>query len=173
MLLLEKQSATWLLNSWPECNKKTLYLAKQVRSDLSREQVKLELAGCQACQRVDPALRSENLMAKGSLSVDGNWHRVAIDATHYEGRLFLSMVDCGPSRLAIWCRLQTESADNIIAQLRSVVTERGPCNKLLMNKSMAFRRAALEKFANERGITLRFRAAYARSGNRRTIKRIA
>ena len=93
--------------------------------------------------------------------------------------LFLSMVDCGPSRFAIWRRLQTESADNIIAQLRSVVTERGPCDKLLMDNSTAFRSAALEEFANECWITLRFRAAYAPSGNgivernHRTIKRIA
>ena len=63
---------------------RTLYLAKQIKSDPSREQVKLELAGCQACQRVDPALRSENFVVKGSLSVEGNWHRVAIDVTHYE-----------------------------------------------------------------------------------------
>ena len=47
---------------------RTLYLVKQIGSDLSWEQVKLELAGCQACQRVDPALRSESFVAKGSLS---------------------------------------------------------------------------------------------------------
>ena len=44
---------------------------------------------------------------------------------------------------------------------------------------MAFRSAVLEEFANEWGITLRFRAAYASGGNgiverdHRTIKRIA
>ena len=87
---------------------RTLYIAKRIESDLSREQVKLELAGCQACQRVDPALRSENFVAKGSLSVEGNWHKVAIDVTHYEGRLFLSMVDYEPFRFAIWRRLQSQ-----------------------------------------------------------------
>ena len=89
------------------------------------------------------------------------------------------MHDCGPSRFAIWRRLQTESADNIIAQLRSVVTERGLCDELLMDNSMAFRSAALEEFANEWGITLRFSATCALCGNgivernHRTIKRIA
>ena len=110
--------------------------------------------------------------------MEGNWHRVAIDVVHYEGRLFLSMVHCGPSRFAICRRLQTESADNIIAQSRSVITERGLCDELLIDNSMAFRSAAREEFANEWGITLRFRAAYATDGDRmvernhRTIKRI-
>jgi transposase InsO family protein len=158
---------------------RTLYLARQIRSDLSREQVKGEIAGCEACQRVDPALRSENLVAKGNLSVDGNWRRVAVDVTHYGGRLFLSMVDCGQSRFAIWRRLQTESAERIVAQLQSVFIERGPCDELLMDNSMAFRSAAVEQFADRWGVSLRFRAAYAPGGNgivernHRTIKRIA
>ncbi|XP_067944891.1 uncharacterized protein [Watersipora subatra] len=128
---------------------RTLYLAQQVRSDLTREQVKRELAGCEACQRVDPAPRGENLVETGSLAVEGNWCRVAIDVTHYGGQVFLSMIDCGPSRFAIWRRLPNETAAHIVAQLRTI------------------------------GISLRFRAAYAPSGNgivernHRTIKRIA
>jgi len=80
---------------------RTLYLGKQICGDLSREQVKSKLAGCEACQKIDPALRSENFVPTESLSVEGNWHRVAVDVTCYEGRLFLSMVDWGPSRFAI------------------------------------------------------------------------
>jgi len=156
-----------------------LYLARQTRRDLSREQVKRELAGCETCQRVDPALRSESIALTGSLPVEGNWQRVAIDVTHYDGRLFMSMVECGPSRLAIWRRLQSESAEKIVAQLRSVVIERGPFEELLLDNSMTFRSASVEEFADEWGISLRFRAAYAPSGNRiveknhRTIKKIA
>jgi hypothetical protein len=124
-------------------------------------------------------MRSENFVATGNLSVEENWRRVAIDVTHYGNRLFLSMVDCGPSRFAIWRRLQTESAENIVAQLRSVIIERGPCDELLMDNSMAFRSATVEEFAERWGISLRFRAAYAPGGNgivernHRTIKRIA
>ncbi|XP_067949793.1 uncharacterized protein [Watersipora subatra] len=158
---------------------RTLYLAQQVRSDLTREQVKRELAGCEACQRVDPAPRGENLVETGSLAVEGNWCRVAIDVTHYGGQVFLSMVDCGPSRFAIWCRLPSETAAHIVAQLRTIVIERGPCDELLMDNSMAFSSATVAQFADEWGISLRFRAAYAPSGNgivernHRTIKRIA
>jgi len=98
---------------------------------------------------------------------------------HYDGRLFLSMVDCGPSRFAIWRRFQSESAEKIVAKLRSVVIERGPCEELLLDNSMTFRSASVEEFADEWGISLRFRAAYALRGNgnvernHRTIKRIA
>ncbi|XP_067930843.1 uncharacterized protein [Watersipora subatra] len=158
---------------------RTLYLAQQVRSDLTREQVKRELAGCEACQRVDPAPRGENLLETGSLAVEGNWCRVAIDVTHYGGQVFLSMVDCGPSRFAIWRRLPSETAAHIVAQLRTIVIERGPCDELLMDNSMAFRSATVAQFADEWGISLRFLAAYAPSGNgivernHRTIKRIA
>ena len=158
---------------------RTLFLARQIDCNLTRQQVKQELAGCEACQRIDPALRGENMVPTGDLSVDSNWFRVAVDVTHFNGQLYLSMVDCGPSRVAIWRRLQTESAMHIIAQLRSVVIERGPCDELLLDNSTAFRSAVVAQFADEWGIALRFRAAYAPGGNgivernHRTIKRIA
>ncbi|KAG1705790.1 hypothetical protein GQR58_003759 [Nymphon striatum] len=158
---------------------RTLYLARQIRSNLTREQVKRELVGCEACQRIDPARREENLVAQGSLAVDGNWRRVAVDVTHYGAKHYLSMVDCGPSRFAIWRRLSSETAASIIAQLQGIVIERGPCDEFLLDNSTAFRSAAVEQFADEWGISLRFRAAYAPSGNgivernHRTIKRIA
>ncbi|KAG1712192.1 hypothetical protein GQR58_002379 [Nymphon striatum] len=158
---------------------RTLYLARQIRRNLTREQVKRELVGCEACQRIDPARREENLVAQGSLAVDGNWRRVAVDVTHYGANHYLSMVDCGPSRFAIWRRLSSETAASIIAQLQGIVIERGPCDEFLLDNSTAFRSAAVEQFADEWGISLRFRAAYAPSGNgivernHRTIKRIA
>ncbi|KAG1670332.1 hypothetical protein GQR58_016949 [Nymphon striatum] len=108
---------------------RTLYLARQIRSNLTREQVKRELVGCEACERIDPARREENLVAQGSLAVDGNWRRVAVDVTHYGAKHYLSMVDCGPSRFAIWRRLSSETAASIIAQLQGIVIERGPCDE--------------------------------------------
>ena len=68
--------------------------------------MKQDLAGCEACQRIDPALQGENMVPTGDLSVDSNWCRVAVDVIHFNGQVYLSMVDCGPSRVAIWRRLQ-------------------------------------------------------------------
>jgi len=158
---------------------RTFYLVKQIRSDLTRDQVKREIAGCEACQRIDPAVRSENLVSQGDLAVGDDWCRVAIDVTHYGNSLYLSMVDCGPSRFTIWRKLPNEAAGSIVAQLQQVVVERGPMTELLLDNSTAFRSAAVQQFADEWGIRLRFRAAYAPSGNgivernHRTIKRIA
>ena len=158
---------------------RTLFLARQINSNLSRQQVKQELAGCEACQRMDPALWGENMVSTGDLAGDGNWCRVAVYVTHFGGQLYLSMVDCGPSRVVIWRQLQTQSAMHIVAQLRSVVIERGPCDELLLDNSTAFTSAMVAQFADEWGVALRFRAAYALGGNgivernHRTIKRIA
>ena len=70
---------------------RTLYLVRQIRGDLTRSQVKDELAGCEVCQRIDPALREENLVGQGSLAVERDWCRVAADVTHYGTNVYLSM----------------------------------------------------------------------------------
>ena len=141
------------------------YLAKQIRPDLSRKQVQREIAHCEECQRIEPAMRTENLVGHGELAVEDNWCRVAVDVTHYLGDQYLSMVDCGPSRFAIWRKIPNESAAVIVAQVRQIMLERGPCAELLLDNSTSFRSAALAAFAEQWGIALRFRAAYAPSGN--------
>ena len=158
---------------------RTLYLGKQIRPGLTRDQVKREIEGCEECLRIDPSRRVENLVDQGDLAVERNWHRVAADVTHYDGAHFLSIVDCGPSRFTIWRRLSNESAASIVTNLQQVVIEHGPFVELLLDNATAFRSATVAQFASDWGISLRFRAAYAPSGNgivernHRTIKRIA
>jgi ribonuclease HI len=158
---------------------RTHFLSKMIKKDVRLEEVKRVLSGCEKCQSIDPAVRAENRVERGELSVEDNWTRVAVDVTHYSGSLYLSMVDCGPSRFAIWRRILNESAAHIVSHLRQIVIERGPFSELLLDNSATFRSATLEEFADEWGICLRFRAAYAPSGNgivernHRTIKRMA
>ena len=158
---------------------RTFYLAKRFRSDLARDQVRRTIRGCEACQRIDSAARSENLVGQGNLAVERDWSRLAADVTYYEGVPYLSLVDCGPSRFAIWRRLSDETAAKIVANLQQVVIERGPFVELLLDNATAFRSTTVDQFAKQWGISLRFRAAYAPSGNgiiernHRTIKRIA
>ena len=117
------------------------------------------------------------MVLTGDLTVDGNWCLVAVDVTL--GQLHLLMVECGPSRVAIWRQLQSKSAMHIIAQLHDVVIERGLCDELLLDNSMAFMSTMVTKFADERENALQFLAACALGGNRivernhRTLKRIA
>ena len=158
---------------------RTFYLTKRVRSDLTCDMVKRDISWCKVCQRIDPAMRSENLVGLGNLAVEGNWCRVACDTTHYNGTTYLSLVDCGPSRFSIWRRLPNETAANNVANLQQVVIKHGPFAELLLDNSSAFRSAAVEQFAKKWDNFLGFLAAYAPSGNgivernHSTIKRIA
>merc|ERR1712055_271038 len=158
---------------------RTLFLASQMQAGITRDTVRSTVDECVPCQRVDPAARAENQVARGDLSVASNWTRIACDVTHYHSACYLTMVDCGPSRFAIWRQMPNETAAAIVAHLHQVVIERGPCVELLLDNSTAFRSETVEQFADNWGISLRFRAAYATSGNgivernHRTIKRMA
>ena len=52
-------------------------------------------------QSIDPAPQNWD---KGHFSVIDNWQRLAVDVTHYNRFCYLTCVDCGPSRFAIWRR---------------------------------------------------------------------
>ena len=68
--------------------------------------------------------------------------------THYRQRSYLSMVDCGPGRLAIWREIRRESAEEIATVLNSVFLERGPVDEVLMDNGTAFRSELLERMMN-------------------------
>jgi len=105
-----------------------------------------------------------------------------MDITHYEGRHYLSLIDCGPSRFAVWKRLRRqESQDSaaVVEQLEVVFLERGAPSELLTDNDTAFRSKTFRKFTEQWGIRIHFRCAHAPSGNgivqrcHRSVKRIA
>ena len=158
---------------------RTTYLARQIRGDVTKVQVRKELAKCDACARIDPALRVESKVGQGELAVKANWRRLSVDVTHYKGNAYLSVVDCGPARFAIWRKMKDETARSCVTELRSIMLERGPCDEILLDNATAFHSGEMGKFADSWGISLRFRAANAPSGNgivernHRTVKRMA
>ena len=83
---------------------------------------------CERCQVIDPAPQTHD---PGDLSVAGTWNRLAIDVTHYRHQLYLSMVDCGPGRVAIWRKLRSENAEEIAIVPNEVFLERGPVEEIL------------------------------------------
>ena len=99
--------------------------------------------------------------------------------THYNGRRYLSIVDCGPSRFAIWRELRDESAESIVSQILQIFRERGPPEALLMDNGQAFRSDAMRNLLRTWGVEAIYRCAYRPSGNaivernHRTIKRMA
>ena len=155
---------------------RTLYLAHKVDPATTRDAVKRVVASCQQCQSIDPAPVTHQA---GEISVAANWRRLAIDVTHYRRVPYLSVVDCGPSRFAIWKELRHENAGEISSLLEDIFLERGPVDEVLMDNSTAFRSSVLGEMLGKWNVVGVFRAAYRPGGNgiverhHRTVKAIA
>ncbi|GFO06854.1 Gag-pro-pol polyprotein [Plakobranchus ocellatus] len=155
---------------------RTWYLAKQVDAAVSKKEVKKVVRECERSQSIDPAsVRHE----PGELGVDTDWTRLAIDVTHYADLPYLTIVDCGPGRFAIWRALRNETAISICKELDQVFCERGPVDELLMDNATAFRSGEMSVLLEKWNTHPFYRAAYRASGNgiverhHRTIKSIA
>ena len=61
--------------------------------------VKSMIRSCVECLSIDPVPVH---WGKGKLNVDLNWSWLGIDITHYGCGQFLTLIDCGLSRFAIW-----------------------------------------------------------------------
>ena len=91
----------------------------------------------------------------------------------------MSVVDCGPGRIAIWRQLRRESADEIASILNEIFLERGPVEELLMDNATVFRSELLKTALDNWSVQRFFRATYHPSGNgiverhHRTIKAMA
>ena len=155
---------------------RSLFLARKVIPNVSKEEVKAVVQNCERCQRIDPAPANH---VPGELSVGESWKRLAIDVTHYKNRLFLTLVDCGPGRFVIWREMHNETSTVIIKNLHQIFCERGPVDELLMDNATAFRSQSMSEFLSKWGVRPCFRAAYRPSGNgivercHRTIKTMA
>ena len=96
-----------------------------------------------------------------------------MDITHFEGCHYLSLIDCGPSRFAVWKRLRRQDSASVIELLEVVFFERGAPSELLTDNDTAFRSKMFQKFAEQWGIRIHFRCAHDASGNGTVVKRIA
>ena len=103
--------------------RRTIYFVKQIAPGVSKAAVKTVVRECEECQSIDPALVH---WSKRALNVKQTWHRVAMDITHSNGSHFLTVIDCGPARFAIWRRLPQQYATSVINQLKALFYERGP-----------------------------------------------
>ena len=157
--------------------RRTLFFARrEISRAVTRAEAREAVRQCEVCRMIDPAPVK---WQRGSLSVAETWWRLAIDITHYLGRAYLSLVDCGPSRFCMWRQLHRPDADNVVDHLEQVFYERGAPVELLSDNDTVFRGRRFTAFAARWGVSLRFRAAYAPSGNgivernHRTVKVIA
>ena len=79
--------------------KRTLYFARLVDLQVSKETANSVVKACETCRSIDPV---PVRWKKGKLGVKDNWNRLAMDITHHNSENFLTIIDCGPSRFAIW-----------------------------------------------------------------------
>lgn len=104
---------------------------------------------------------------------------MAGDVTHFAGRPYLSLIDCGPSRFVIWRRLPNEAADEVCREVEGVFREHSPPYELLLDNAPVFRSQLFRRMCSKWGVNIRYRCAYRASGNgivervHRTIKRMA
>ena len=156
--------------------RRTWYFVRRHGSDVSRRLVSDVVRNCEVCKSIDPAPVK---WQKGDLGVRKVWQRVGMDITHYRGQHYLTLIDCGPSRFAIWRRIRMQTSESVIEQLESVFCERGAPDEILTDNDTAFKSKRFAEFARTWGVRMRFRCAYAASGNgvvercHRTVKVIA
>ena len=152
---------------------RTLFLARRIDPSVDREAVKRVVRQCVQCQSIDPAPVTHQ---GGGLGVADEWRRIAVDVTHYRQIPYLTLVDCGPGRFAIWKELRNEMAECIVSKLEEIFYERGPVEEILMDNSASFRSEEMRTFLGRWGVSPCYRAAYRPSGNgiverhHRTIK---
>ena len=118
-------------------------------------------------------------LPKGKLGVSDTWSRVGMDITHYQGRHYQSLIDCGTSRFSIWRRLRRQDAASVVSHLESLFCERGAPAEMLVDNDTVFRSKVFRDFLSEWRVRLHFRCAHVSSGNgivercHRSVKRIA
>ena len=156
--------------------RRTLYFARRQDATVGRQQVRDVVRECDTCKSIDPAPVK---WQKGQLSVRRVWQRVGMDITHCGGQHYLTLIDCGPSRFAIWRRLRMQTSECVTEQLESIFWERGAPEEILTDNDTAFKSKKFAEFATRWNVRLRFRCAYVASGNgvaercHRTVKVIA
>ena len=89
---------------------------------------------------------------KGKLGVSSTSSKVIMEITHYSSQHFLTLINCWPSRFAVWWLLLPKDSTSVICQLESVFYKRGPPEEILTNNDTAFRSRQFECFLDEWGV---------------------
>lgn len=156
--------------------KKSRYLAKREGIEVSNQEMRQIIQECSRCNSIDPAPIK---VSRGYLSIGENWQRLAMDHTHYNNQVFLSIIDCGPSRFSIWRKVASESSEDVVSVCRQLFMERGPPDEILTDNGGAFVGNEFKNLCKSWNVYVNYRCAHRPSTNgivercHRTIKRVA
>ena len=154
--------------------RRTYYFCRRAGLAVTKSRVRAVVRQCQQCLSLDPAPVH---WQKGKLTVPGLWKRLSMDVTHVGARQYLTVIDNGPSRFAVWRHLRRQDSASVIDELEQLFCERGPPEEILTDNATAFRSRTFKEFAERWGVAMRFRSAHQPSGNgivercHRTVKR--
>ena len=125
--------------------KQTLYFARLVDPQVSKETANSVVKACESSRSIDPAPPVR--WKKGKPGVKDNWNRLAMDITHHNDENFPTIIDCGRSRFAIWRPLHRQDASTVIRHLENVFLERGLPMEILTDNDTAFTSKDFGEFA--------------------------
>nr|XP_047132503.1 uncharacterized protein LOC101240105 [Hydra vulgaris] len=153
---------------------KSMELCMRAGIHVTRDTVKQVVAECDECNSIDPNVMSWD---KGNLAVSKVWERVACDVSHVDSSLYLTCIDCGPSRYTLSTPLSDESATRVVQALETIWSTLGPSSEVLLDNSKLFRSQLMQTMAAKWEIRLIYRAVEKPPGNgivervHRTVKR--
>ena len=156
--------------------KRMRYLCDKLEINVSNADIKDLISKCQSCQSIDPApIKWET----GKLAVNENWTRLAADVTKFDQQKFLSIIDCGPSRFAVWKLIKAEDVKSIVTEFSNLFCERGSPKELIIDNYTTFHSAEFSKLMEKWNVHVLYRAINRPNcngiieRNHKTIKRIA
>ena len=152
------------------------YLCDKLEINVSNADIKDLISKCQSCQSIDPApIKWET----GKLAVNENCTRHAADVTKFDQQKFLSIIDCGPSRFAVWKLIKAEDVKSIGTEFSNLFCERGSPKELIIDNYTTFHSAEFSKLMEKWNVHVLYRAINRPNcngiieRNHKTIKRIA
>ena len=156
--------------------KGTLYFAKQLLNSVTEEDARRAVNTCEWCASVSP---HPVHVKEGALAVSEVWERLAADITHLREKKFLTIIDCGPSRYAIWKQVEAEDAVSVAKGLEEAFRTFGPPAEVVVDNGLAFRSVLVRQLCDKWRINIHFRCADKPTGNaiiernHRTVKELA
>ncbi|XP_065667733.1 uncharacterized protein LOC136088022 [Hydra vulgaris] len=141
---------------------RTMFTVQQRLLHVLRKDAEECVRKCCQCNSIHPAPIK---WGNGALDVPDTWYRIACDVTHYKGSPYLTKIDCGPSRFAIWRKLPREDTKNVVSQLEPVFREHGPPQELLMDNGAVFKSSEFSNICEKWCVKKKYRCAYRPSGN--------
>ena len=140
----------------------TMYFTWQVCPTITKADVRSAIRACEQCQTIDPAPVH---WTKEGLAGKANWQRLGINITHYNGKHFLTVTNCGPAHFTIWRPLLRQDSGNIIQHLKAIFFECGLPQEMLADNNPAFSGREFREFSASWWVCLRFQCAYVLAGN--------